>query len=141
MTKTKVRSNAVKALVLALVMMLATVSIPVMNRSYARAEASQTSSTAPSKAEEKPSTGRQIRKILIVAVCVGLLAAAYGVAEMLIRRKKMNEMLTKVRLEKGVLDPPAAKEEAETLEDDIENIKVKKPSLDDLNEPQIKNIK
>lgn len=42
-------------------------------------------------------------KILIAAVCIGILAAVYGVSDMLIRKKKMNDMLTKVRLRKGPL--------------------------------------
>ena len=69
------------------------------------AESASAAAETTAQAQQSRAKGKHTSfwKILIVAVCIGILAAVYGVSDMLIRKKKMNDMLTKVRLRKGPL--------------------------------------
>jgi len=60
--------------------------------------------------EEATSTKPSFWKILVVAGCIGVLAAGYGVSDMIIRQKKMDKMTTRVRMEKGLIKDPEKKD-------------------------------
>jgi len=108
--KNMVKSLAAALLVLALMLSVTGgAAAATQERQPVRAEVTLETTTVESGRQK--TTKSNLWKLVIVAVCVGALAAGYGVGDMLIRKRKMDKMMTRVRLEKTLVPKDTADRE------------------------------